>query len=86
MDIEAGLELLKRDKKLRVLINKFGRADFNITKEEEQCRLKSLIKTISARTKKIHATLRNFTTNMNSQLDEQWSQFESMIQLLNIEH
>ena len=60
--------------------------DFNITKEEEQCRLKALIKTISARTKKIHATLRNFTTNMNSQLDEQWSQFETMIQLLNIEH
>ena len=33
MDIEAGLDLLKRDKKMRVLINEFGRPDFNLRQD-----------------------------------------------------
>ena len=43
MDIEAGLELLKRDKKLRVLINKFGRPDLNIRQDYFQSLLRSIV-------------------------------------------
>ena len=43
MDIEAGLELLKRDKKMRVLINKFGRPDFNIRQDYFQSLLRSIV-------------------------------------------
>ena len=59
---------------------------FDVKKEEDQCRLKAFIKTMSARNTKLHSTLNNFSTEMNKQLDEQWSQFESLIRLLNIEH
>ena len=43
MDIEAGLDLLKRDKKMRVLINKFGRPDFNIRQDYFQSLLRSIV-------------------------------------------
>ena len=39
MDIEAGIDLLKRDKKIQDLINKFGRPDFN----QEQDYFQSLL-------------------------------------------
>ena len=59
---------------------------FDVKKEEDQCRLKALIKTMSARNTKLHSTLNNFSTEMNTQVEEQWEQFESMIKLLNIEY
>ena len=43
MDIEAGLDLLKRDKKMRVLINKFGRPDFNQGQDYFQSLLRSIV-------------------------------------------
>ena len=36
--------------------------------------------------KKLHTMVNNFQTNITSQLNDQWNQFESMIELLNIEH
>ena len=43
MDIEAGLDLLKRDKKMRVLINEFGRPDFNLRQDYFQSLLRSIV-------------------------------------------
>ena len=43
MDIEAGLNLLKRDKKMQVLINKFGRPDFNLGQDYFQSLLRSIV-------------------------------------------
>ncbi len=43
MDIEAGLDLLKRDKKMRVLINKFGRPDYNLRQDYFQSLLRSIV-------------------------------------------
>ena len=43
MDIEAGLDLLKRDKKMRVLINEFGRPDFNLKQDYFQSILRSIV-------------------------------------------
>ena len=43
MDIEAGIDLLKRDKKMQVLINKFGRPDFNLRQDYFQSLLRSIV-------------------------------------------
>ena len=43
MDIEAGLDLLKRDKKMRVLINEFGRPDYNLRQDYFQSLLRSIV-------------------------------------------
>ena len=43
MDIEAGLDLLKRDKRMLVLINEFGRPDFNLKEDYFQSLLRSII-------------------------------------------
>ena len=43
MDIEAGLELLKRDKIMQVLIKKFGRPDFNQGQDYFQSLLRSIV-------------------------------------------
>ena len=43
MDIEAGLDLLKRDKKMQVLINKFGRPDYNPRQDYFQSLLRSIV-------------------------------------------
>ena len=43
MDIEAGLELLKRDKIMQVLIKKFGKPNFNLTQDFFQSLLRSII-------------------------------------------
>ena len=43
MDIEAGIDLLKRDKKMRVLINEFGRPDFNLKQDYFQSLLRSIV-------------------------------------------
>ena len=43
MDIEAGLDLLKRDKKMWVLINKFGRPDFSPKQDYFQSLLRSIV-------------------------------------------
>ena len=43
MDIESGLDLVKRDKKMRVLINKFGRPDFNPRQDYFQSLLRSIV-------------------------------------------
>ena len=43
MDIEAGLDLLKRDKKMRVLINQFDRPDYNLRQDYFQSLLRSIV-------------------------------------------
>jgi len=43
MDIKAGLDLLKKDKKMRVLINEFGRPDFNLRQDYFQSLLRSIV-------------------------------------------
>ena len=43
MDIEAGLDLLKRDKKMQVLINEFGRPDYNLRQDYFQSLLRSIV-------------------------------------------
>ena len=43
MDIEAGLDLLKRDKKMWVLIYKFGRPDYNLRQNYFQSLLRSIV-------------------------------------------
>ena len=43
MDIEAGLDLLKRDKKMRVLINEFGRPNYNLRQDYFQSLLRSIV-------------------------------------------
>ena len=43
MDIEAGLNLLKTDKKMRVLINEFGRPDYNLKHDYFQSLLRSIV-------------------------------------------
>ena len=43
MDIEEGLDLLKRDKKMRVLINEFGRPDYNLRQDYFQSLLHSIV-------------------------------------------
>ena len=43
MDIEAGLDLLKRDKKMQVLINKFGRPDYSLGQDYFQSLLRSIV-------------------------------------------
>ncbi len=43
MDIEAGLDLLKRDKTMRVLINEFGRPDYNLRQDYFQSLLRSIV-------------------------------------------
>ena len=43
MDIEAGIDLLKRDKKIQDLINKFGRPDFNQGQDYFQSLLRSIV-------------------------------------------
>ena len=43
MDIEAGIDLLKKDKNMQVLINKFGRPDFNPTQDYFQSLLRSIV-------------------------------------------
>ena len=43
MDIEAGLDLLKRDKKMLVLINEFGRPDYNLRQDYFQSLLRSIV-------------------------------------------
>ena len=43
MDIEAGIDLLKRDKKMQVLIKKFGRPDFNLGQDYFQSLLRSIV-------------------------------------------
>ena len=43
MDIETGLNLLKRDKKMRVLINEFGRPDYNLRQDYFQSLLHSIV-------------------------------------------
>ena len=43
MDIEEGIDLLKRDKKMQILINKFGRPDFNPRQDYFQSLLRSIV-------------------------------------------
>ena len=43
MDIEAGLNLLKRDKKMQILIKKFGRPDYNLRQDYFQSLLHSIV-------------------------------------------
>ena len=43
MNIEAGLDFLKRDKKMQVLIKKFGRPDFNHGQDYFQSLLRSIV-------------------------------------------
>ena len=43
MDIKAGLDLLKRDKKMQVLIKKFGGPDFNLKQDYFQSLLRSIV-------------------------------------------
>ena len=43
MDIEAGIDLLKKDKNMQVLINKFGRPDFNLRQDYFQSLLRSIV-------------------------------------------
>ena len=43
MDIEAGIDLLKRDKKMQDLIKKFGRPDFNQGQDYFQSLLRSIV-------------------------------------------
>ena len=43
MEIEAGIDLLKRDKIMQVLIKKFGRPDFNQGQDYLQSLLRSLV-------------------------------------------
>ncbi len=59
---------------------------FDIEKEENQHKLKTIVKTMKTNNKKLHTMVNNFQTNITSQLNDQWSHFESMIELLNIEH
>ena len=43
MDIEAGLDFLKKDKNIKVLIKKFGRPDFNQGQDYFQSLLRSIV-------------------------------------------
>ena len=43
MDIEAGIDLLKKDKNMQVLINKFGRPDLNPRQDYFQSLLRSIV-------------------------------------------
>ena len=43
MDIEAGLDFLKKDKNMKVLIKKFGRPDFNQGQDYFQSLLSSIV-------------------------------------------
>ena len=43
MDIESGLDLLKRDKNMRVLINKYGSPDYNLRQDYYQSLLRSIV-------------------------------------------
>jgi len=43
MDIEAGIDLLKRDKNMQVLIKKFGRPDFHQGQDYFQSLLRSIV-------------------------------------------
>ena len=43
MDIEAGIDLLKKDKNMQVLINIFGRPDFNPRQDCFQSLLRSIV-------------------------------------------
>ena len=43
MDIEAGIDLLKRDKKMQDLINKFGRPEFNQGQDYFQSLMRSIV-------------------------------------------
>ena len=43
MDIEAGLDLLKKDKNIQNLIKKFGRPDFNLGQDYFQSLLRSIV-------------------------------------------
>ena len=43
MDIEAGLDFLKKDKNMHVLIKKFGRPDFNQGQDYFQSLLRSIV-------------------------------------------
>ena len=43
MDIEAGIDLLKKDKNMQVLINKFSRPDFNLRQDYFQSLLRSIV-------------------------------------------
>ena len=43
MDIEAGIDLLKRDKKMQILINRFGRPDFNLRQDYFKFLLRSIV-------------------------------------------
>ncbi len=43
MDIETGLNILSKDEKMRVLINKFGRPSFNLRQNYFQSLLRSIV-------------------------------------------
>ena len=43
MDIAAGIDLLKRDKIMQVLVKKYGRPDFNIGQDYFQSLLRSIV-------------------------------------------
>ena len=43
MDIEAGLDLLKKDKNMQDLIKKFGRPDFNLGQDYFQSLLRAIV-------------------------------------------
>ncbi len=43
MDIEAGIEFLKRDKNMQVLIEKFGRPNFKIGQDYFQSLFRSIV-------------------------------------------
>ena len=43
MDIEAGIDFLKKDKNMHVLIKKFGRPDFNLGQDYFQSLLRSIV-------------------------------------------
>ena len=43
MDLDVGVDLLKRDKKLSVLINEFGTPDYNLRQDYFQSLLRSIV-------------------------------------------
>ena len=57
---------------------------FDITKEETQQKLKEKVIVVTARHKRLLSKLEDFSNDMKKELEEQWKDFESFIQLINL--
>tara|TARA_Y100000591_G_scaffold268838_1_gene243210 strand:+ start:1044 stop:2225 length:1182 start_codon:yes stop_codon:yes gene_type:complete len=57
---------------------------FDITKEENQIKIKQIVKTYHQNHKKIVSQVNDFSKQMNSMLDNQYNDFNIMIELINI--